>query len=143
MWRYVWSTCICCYQCENKILKHACPVDYKAINKLANIFNLNLSDMIVIQNCNNINFLAFIRFNFILWNSEMYLSIRQMENMDHLQCYSWGGAMVHRPIQQKNGPLTTEIAILNLERRAHWNFKFISNKWKMVHTIFCPAITLV
>ncbi len=25
--------------------------------------------------------------------------------------------MAHRPIQQKNGPLTTGIAILNLERR--------------------------
>ncbi len=36
-----------------------------------------------------------------------------------MQCYSWGGAMGHRPIQQKNGPLTTEIAILNLERMAH------------------------
>ncbi len=52
-----------------------------------------------------------------------------------MQCYSWGGAMGHRPIQQKNGPLTTEIAILNLERMAHWNFKFIGNKWKMAHTI--------
>ncbi len=30
--------------------------------------------------------------------------------------------MGHRPIQQKNGPLTTEIAILNLDRMAHWNF---------------------
>ncbi len=48
--------------------------------------------------------------------------------------------MGHIPIQQKNGPLTTEIAILNLERRAHWNFKFISNKWKMAHTMVCPAI---
>ncbi len=36
--------------------------------------------------------------------------------------------MVHRPIQQKNGLLTTEIAILNLERMAHWNFQFIGNK---------------
>ncbi len=36
--------------------------------------------------------------------------------------------MGHRPIQQKNGPLTTEIAILNLER--------------MAHTMVCPAITL-
>ncbi len=59
------------------------------------------------------------------------------------QCYSWGGAMGHRPIQHKNGPLTTEIAILNLERMAHWNFKFISNKWKMEHTIVCPTITLL
>ncbi len=42
------------------------------------------------------------------------------------QCYSWGGAMGHRPIQQKNGPLTTEIA-----------------KWKMAHTMVCPAITLL
>ncbi len=58
------------------------------------------------------------------------------------QCYSWGGAMGHRPIQQQNGPLTTEIAILNLERMAHWNFKFIGNKWKMAHTKVCPAITL-
>ncbi len=59
------------------------------------------------------------------------------------QCYSWGGAMGHRPIQQKNGPLTTEIAIFNLERMAHWNFKFIANKWKMAHTMVCPAITLM
>ncbi len=58
------------------------------------------------------------------------------------QCYSWGGAMGHRPIQQKNGPLTTEIAILNLERMAHWNFTFIGNKWKMAHTMVCPNITL-
>ncbi len=50
--------------------------------------------------------------------------------------------MGHRPIQHKNGPLTTEIAILNLERMAHWNFMFISNKWKMAHTMVCPAITL-
>ncbi len=57
-----------------------------------------------------------------------------------LQCYSWGGAMGHRLIQQKNGPLTTEIAILNLERIAHWNFTFIGNKWKMAHTMVCPAI---
>ncbi len=39
--------------------------------------------------------------------------------------------MGHRSIQQKNGPLTTEIAILNLERMAHSNFMFIGNKWKM------------
>ncbi len=63
--------------------------------------------------------------------------------MPMTQCYSWGGAMGHRPIQQKNGPLTKEIAILNLERMAHWNFKFIGNKWKMAHTIVCPAITLM
>ncbi len=50
--------------------------------------------------------------------------------------------MDHRLIQQQNGPLTTEITILNLERMAHWNFKFIGNKWKMVHTMVCPAITL-
>ncbi len=60
----------------------------------------------------------------------------------HYQCYSWGGAMSHRPIQQKNGTLTTEIAILYLERMAHWNFKFIGNKWKMDHSMVCPAITL-
>ncbi len=60
----------------------------------------------------------------------------------HNHCYSWGGAMGHRPIQKKNGPLTTEIAILNLERMANWNFRFIGNKWKMAHTIVCPAITL-
>ncbi len=59
------------------------------------------------------------------------------------QCYSWGGAMDHRPIQQQNGPLTTEIAILNLERMAHWNFTFIGNKWKMTHTMVRPAITLM
>ncbi len=58
------------------------------------------------------------------------------------QCYSWGGALGHRPIQQQNGPLTTEIAILNLERMAHCNFTFIGNKWKMAHTMVCPAITL-
>ncbi len=51
--------------------------------------------------------------------------------------------MGHKPIQQKNGPLTTEIAILNLERMAHWNFTFIDNKWKMAHTMVCPAITLL
>ncbi len=51
--------------------------------------------------------------------------------------------MGHIPIQQKNGQLTTEIAILNLERRAHGKFKFISNKWKMAHTMVCPAITLL
>ncbi len=50
--------------------------------------------------------------------------------------------MGHRPIEQKNGPLITEIAILNLERMAHWKFKFFGNKWKMAHTIVCPAITL-
>ncbi len=59
------------------------------------------------------------------------------------QCYSWGGTMGHRPIQLKNGPLTTEIAILNLERMTHWNFKFIGNNWKMAHTMVCPAITLM
>ncbi len=59
------------------------------------------------------------------------------------QCYSWGCVMGHRPIQQKNVPLTTEIAILNLKRIAHWNFKFIGNKWKRAHTRVCPAITLV
>ncbi len=51
--------------------------------------------------------------------------------------------MGHRPIQQKNDPLTTEIAILNLERMAYWNFKFIGNKWKMAHTMVCPAMTLI
>ncbi len=51
--------------------------------------------------------------------------------------------MGHRPIQQKNGPLTTEIATLNLKRMAHSNFKFIGNKWKMAHTMVCPAITLL
>ncbi len=55
------------------------------------------------------------------------LSLRNRLN----QCYSWGG------------PLTIEIAILNLERMAHWNFKFIGNKWKMAHTMVCPAITLL
>ncbi len=50
--------------------------------------------------------------------------------------------MGHRPSQQKNGPLTTEIAILNLERMAHWNFNFLGNKWKMAHTMVCPAIEL-
>ncbi len=50
--------------------------------------------------------------------------------------------MGHRPIQQKNGPLTSEIAILNLERRAHLNLKFISNKCKMAYTMVYPAITL-
>ncbi len=58
-------------------------------------------------------------------------------------CYSRGRAMGHRPIQQKNGPLTTEVAILNLEIMAHWNFKFIGNKWTMAHTMVCPAITLM
>ncbi len=64
-------------------------------------------------------------------------------NLLDVQCYSWGGAMGHRPIQQKNGPLTTEIVILNLERMAHWNFKFmiISGKWP--HTMVCPTITLM
>ncbi len=51
--------------------------------------------------------------------------------------------MDHWPIQQKNDPLTTEIAILNWERMAHWNFNFIGNKWKMAHTMVCPAITLL
>ncbi len=50
--------------------------------------------------------------------------------------------MGQRPIQQKNGPLTTEIAILNLERMAHWNFKFICNKLNMAHTMVFPAVTL-
>ncbi len=51
--------------------------------------------------------------------------------------------MGHRPIQQKHGPLTIKIAIFNLERMAHWNFKFIGNKWKMAHTMVCPATTLL
>ncbi len=34
--------------------------------------------------------------------------------------------MGRRQILQKNALLTTEIAILNLERMAHWNFNFIS-----------------
>ncbi len=51
--------------------------------------------------------------------------------------------MGHRPIQQKNSTLKTEIAILNLERMAYWNFKFIGNKWKMAHTMVCPDITLI
>ncbi len=76
---------------------------------------------------------------------------KEWPNKDHIisyiinrsiQCYSWGGVMGHRPIQQKNGPLTNKIAILNLERRANWNFKFISNKWKMAYTMVYPAITL-
>ncbi len=50
--------------------------------------------------------------------------------------------MGYRPIQNKNGQLTTESAILNFERMAHLNFKFIGNKWKMAHTMVCPAITL-
>ncbi len=60
-----------------------------------------------------------------------------------MQCYCWGGAIGHRPIQQKNGPLTTEIAILNIDRMAHGSFMFIGNKWKMSHTMVCPAITLL
>ncbi len=50
--------------------------------------------------------------------------------------------MGHIPIQQENGPLTTEIAILNLERLAHWNVKFIGDKWEIAHTLFCLAKTL-
>ncbi len=53
------------------------------------------------------------------------------------------GAMVHRPIQQKNDPLTTEIAIINLERMDHWNFKFICNKWKMTHNMVLPSYNTV
>ncbi len=51
--------------------------------------------------------------------------------------------MGHRPIQQKHGPLTIKIAIFNLERMAHWNFKFIGNKWKMALTMVCPSTTLI
>ncbi len=51
----------------------------------------------------------------------------------------WGGAI--DPFNRKMAHWHW-IAILNLERRAHWNVKFISNKWKMVHTMVCPAITL-
>ncbi len=51
--------------------------------------------------------------------------------------------MGHRPIQQKNGPLTTEIAILNLERMAYCIFMFTGNYLKMAHTMVCPAITML
>ncbi len=36
----------------------------------------------------------------------------------------WCGDMGHSPIQLKNGPLTTEIVILNLERMASLDFPF-------------------
>ncbi len=36
--------------------------------------------------------------------------------------------MGYRPIQHKNGPLTTEFATINLERMANSNIKFIGNK---------------
>ncbi len=52
----------------------------------------------------------------------------------------WGHR--HSPIQQKNGPLTTEIVILNLERMTQRNFNFIGKKWKMVHTIVFPSLSL-
>ncbi len=50
--------------------------------------------------------------------------VKMLQRLDQMnststQCYSWGGAMGHRPIQQKNGPLTTEIAILNLKRTVY------------------------
>ncbi len=43
--------------------------------------------MLFVQNCNNINLLAFVRYIFILGNSEMYLSIGQEENGDHLSMH--------------------------------------------------------
>ncbi len=46
----------------------------------------------------------------------------------------WCRAMGHSPIQQKNYPLTTEIAILKLEKMTHWNFNFIGKIWKMAHS---------
>ncbi len=42
----------------------------------------------------------------------MYRMINGLAAVQY-QCYSCSGAMGHRPIQQKNYPLTTEIAILN------------------------------
>ncbi len=47
----------------------------------------------------------------------------QLVTLPTHQCYSWGGAMGHRPIQQKNGPLTTKIAILNLETKGQLKFQ--------------------
>ncbi len=52
-------------------------------------------------------------------------------NSLNCKCYRWGGVMGHRPIQSKNGPLTIEIAILNLERMAIEisSLLVISGKW--------------
>ncbi len=51
--------------------------------------------------------------------------------------------MGYRLIQQKNGPLITEIAKLNLERMAHWNFNSIGKTWKMAHNMVCPVIVVL
>ncbi len=40
-------------------------------------------------------------------------------------CSAWGSGQA---IQQKNGSLTTGIAILNLDRMANWNFHFRGKK---------------
>ncbi len=58
----------------------------------------------------------------------------------NMQRLGYSGAMDHSLIQQKNGPLTTEIAILNLERMVHWNFYFIGKTWKMAHNMVCPSL---
>ncbi len=62
--------------------------------------------------------------------------------MIHVNVIARVGPWAIDPFNNKKGPLTTEIAILNSERMAHWNFTFIANKWKMAHTMVCPAITL-
>lgn len=58
------------------------------------------------------------------------------------QCYRWGGVIGQRPIQKKNGLLTSEIAILNLEKAAHWNFNFIGITWKMANNMICPSLSM-
>ncbi len=59
-----------------------------------------------------------------------------------VQWLGWCGTMGYSPIQQKNRPLTTEIAVLHLERMAHRNFNFKGKTSKMAHTIVCPPLLL-
>ncbi len=67
------------------------------------------------------------------WHDPSHLSYLQVTGI------LWG----HSLIQKKNGPLTTEIAILNLERMAHWNFNFIGKTWTMAHNMVCPSLSLL
>ncbi len=61
----------------------------------------------------------------------------------NMQRLGYSGAMDHSLIQQKNGPLTTEIAILNLiEIMAHSNFNFIDKTRKMSYNMVYSSLSL-
>ncbi len=80
----------------------------------------------------------------ISWNLQCWIVVTHFHAfiLRFNQWLGWCGTMSQCSIQQKNGPVTTEIAILNLERMTLWHFNFIGKKLKMSHTMVFPSLSL-